>query len=130
MELEATREVKELLPATLRERSEEIAGICGTAIPYEIDLPSIHTLAEAIHFLDYLACRRLHTALRAICSDDAGREAVRKGLKRVRLRNVTHIEQMRMTFSAGVLEMHCAYEQGARGVHGEEAIHQLLLTAL
>ena len=65
--------------------------------------------AEALNFIDNISCHRLNMALRMICQDDLGKEAVRDGLKLVRLKNVKDKAAMRLTFEAGVLEMHCAY---------------------
>jgi hypothetical protein len=48
-------------------------------------------------------------ALRTICTDDMGRQAVRDGLKKIKLKNVKDKSAMRMSFDNGVLEMHCAY---------------------
>jgi len=52
-------------------------------------------------------------ALRTICRDDMGKEAVRDGLKKVKLVNVKSNDDKKMTFEGGVLEMHVAYAQGA-----------------
>lgn len=43
---------------------------------------------RVLNFLDNLSCHRLNLALRGICQDDMGKEAVRDGLKLVRLKNV------------------------------------------
>ena len=68
---------------TLPERSREIAEICGNAIPYEVDWPGIENDAAALNFLDNLSCHRLGMALRMICSDEMGCQAVRQGLSLV-----------------------------------------------
>ena len=130
MGLPERRKVKELQDITLPERSREIAEICGQAVPYEVDWASIENDAQALNFLDNLSCHRLNMALRVICQDDMGRDAVREGLKLVRLRNVADPAQRHLAFAAGVLDMHCAYAQGTNGMHTDGAIRELLLAGL
>jgi hypothetical protein len=130
MGLPERRKVKELQDATLPERSREIAEICGKAVPYEVDWASIENDAQALNFIDNLSCHRLNMALRMICQDEMGKEAVREGLKLVRLKNVADPSQRHLAFAGGVLEMHCAYAQGTAGMHADGAIRELLLAGL
>src|SRR6476661_1088678 len=88
MGLNERRKIKELQDVTLPGRVKEIVEICGTAIPYEVDWDSLADDAEGLNFLDNLSCHRLNMALRVICQDDMGKEAVRDGLKLIRLKNV------------------------------------------
>ncbi|HTL26028.1 MAG TPA: hypothetical protein VL280_05390 [Burkholderiales bacterium] len=130
MGLNERRKIKELQEVTLPGRVKEIEEICGKAIPYEVDWDSLADDAEALNFMDNLSCHRLNMALRTICIDDMGRQAVRDGLKLVKLRNVKEKSAMRMSFDKGVLEMHCAYALRTEGMHGDTAIKDLLLTKL
>jgi hypothetical protein len=130
MGLPERRKVKELQEATLPERSREIAEICGEPVPYEVDWASIENDAQALNFIDNLSCHRLNMALRVICQDEMGKQAVREGLKRVRLKNVAEPSQRHLAFAGGVLEMHCAYAQGIAGMHSDSAIREVLLAAL
>ncbi len=130
MGLPERRKVKELQDITLPERSREIAEICGQVVPYEVDWASIENDAQALNFLDNVSCHRLNMALRMICQDDMGREAVREGLKLVRLRNVAEPAQRHLAFAGGVLDMHCAYAQGTNGMHTDGAIRELLMAGL
>jgi hypothetical protein len=130
MGLAERRKIQELKDSTLPARSREIAEICGAEIPYEVDWASIEHDALALNFLDNLSCHRLNMALRTICIDDMGREAVRESLKQVRLKNVAEPAQRQVTFKDGVLEMHCAYAQGASGMISDSAIRDALMTAL
>src|SRR6478609_1884518 len=99
------RKIKDLQDVTLPARVKEIEGICGKAIPYEVDWDSLADDAEGLNFLDNLSCHRLNMALRVICQDDMGKEAVRDGLKVIRLKNVKDKAAMRISFDGGVLEM-------------------------
>lgn len=130
MGLQERRMIKDLQEKTLPERSREIAEICGAEIPYEVDWASLENDAQALNFVDNLACHRLNMALRTICIDEMGREAVRDGLKQVRLHNVATPEQRRIAFDSGVLEMHTAFAHGAQGMHSDSDIRQVLLAGL
>lgn len=130
MGLNERRKIKELQDATFPGRVKEIEEICGKAIPYEVDWDSLADDAEGLNFIDNLSCHRLNMALRVICQDDMGKEAVRDGLKLVKLRNVKDKAQMKMTFEGGVLEMHCAYAKGTEGMFGDAQIRELLVKKL
>jgi len=130
MGLEEKRRIKELQEVTLPERVREIEEICGTPIPYDVDWDSLADDAAGLNFLDNLSCHRLNMALRTICADDLGKEAIRDGLKVVKLRNVADVSDKQVTFADGVLEMHCAYAQGASGMIPDGEIHDVLLAGL
>ena len=130
MGLEEKRRIKELQEVTLPERVREIEEICGAPIPYEVDWDSLADDAAGLNFLDTLSCHRLNMALRTICVDDLGKEAIREGLTLVRLRNVADVAEKAITFGDGVLEMHCAYAQGASGMIPDGEIHDVLLAGL
>src|SRR6516164_4599973 len=109
MGLNERRKVKELQDTVFPGRVKEIEEICGAPVPYEVDWSSISDDAGALNFIDNVSCHRLNMALRMICLDEMGKEAVREGLKLVKLANAKDKAGMKMTFSGGVLEMHCAY---------------------
>ena len=69
-------------------------------------------------------------ALRTICIDDMGKEAVRDGSSKIKLKNVKDKSAMQMSFAGGVLEMHCAYALRTDGMHGDNAIRELLVAKL
>ena len=69
-------------------------------------------------------------ALRVICSDDIGKEAVRDTLKKVRLRNVKSAEEKSLAFADGVLEMACVYAAGLDGAFSDNQIQAELLAHL
>lgn len=130
MGLAEKRKIKELLETTLPERVKEIEEICGRAIPYEIDWNSLAEDAEALNYLDNISCHRLNMALRVICQDDLGKEAIRDGLTLVKLKNVKDKASMKMAFDDGVLEMHCDYAKGASGMFSDGEIRELLMNKL
>lgn len=130
MGLNERRKIKELQETTLPERVKEIEEICGQAIPYEVDWDSLADDAEGLNFLDNLSCHRLNMALRTICADDMGKEAVRDGLKLIKLKNVKDKAQMKISFDDGVLEMHCAYALRTDGMYGDNEIREVLMAKL
>src|SRR5438128_6176490 len=103
MGLNERRKIKELQDTTLPGRVKEIEEICGKAIPYEVDWESLADDAAGLNFIDNLSCHRLNMALRVICRDDMGKEAVRDSLQLIKLGNVQDVSDMSMTFEGGVL---------------------------
>jgi hypothetical protein len=130
MGLNERRKIKELQDTVIPGRVKDIEEICGKAIPYEIDWDSLADDLEGLTFLDNLSCHRLNMALRMICQDDLGKQAVRDGLKLVKLKNVKDKSAMKMAFENGVLEMHCAYAQKTDGMFGDNQIRELLINKL
>lgn len=129
MGLNERRKIKELQETVLPGRVLEIEEICGRAIPYEVDWDSFADDLEGLNFLDNLSCHRLNMALRVICSDDLGREAVQEGLTSIHLRNVPK-EEMRLEFTDGVLHMSCAYALRTDGMWSDNQIREALMARL
>ena len=130
MGLNERRKVKEMQETTFPGRVKEIEEICGAPIPYEVDWASLSDDAEALNFIDNLSCHRLNMALRVICQDDMGKEAVREGLKSIKLKNVKTPAEMSIGFQGGVLEMHCAYALRTDGMFSDIVIRELLVKNL
>lgn len=130
MGLAERRKIKELQDVTLPGRVREIEEICGVPIPYEVDWDSLADDAEALNFLDNISCHRLNMALRVISMDEMGKEALREGLKKVRLKNVKTPAEMSIAFQNGVLEMHCAYALRTEGMYSDSAIREVLMKGL
>ena len=131
MGLNERRKIKELQDTTIPERTAEIAEICGGGtITYDIDWDSFADDMEALNFLDNLSCHRTNMALRGICMDDMGREAVRDGLKLIKLKNVQTKPEMQISFNKGTLEMHLAYALRTDGMYSDNEIQALLEKSL
>ena len=126
MGLNERRKIKDLQDTTFPARVEEIEEICGVAIPYEVDWESLGDDMEGLNFIDNLSCHRLNMALRPICQDDMGKQAVREGLKKIVLKNVKTKDAMKISFQGGVLEMHCAYALRTDGMYSDNQIRELL----
>jgi hypothetical protein len=130
MGLAERRKIKELQDTVIPDREKEIVEICGAAIPYDIDWESLADDPAALNFIDNLSCHRLNMALRVICMDDMGKEAVRDGLKKVRLKNVKDKASMQIKFADKVLEMHCAYAMQTDGMYSDNEIREVLMKGL
>ena len=130
MGLNERRKIKELQDETFPGRVKEIEEICGAPIPYEVDWESLADDGPGLNFIDNVSCHRLNMALRMICQDDMGKQAVRDGLKQIKLKNVKDKSSMKMTFDGGVLEMHCAYAQRTDGMFSDNQIRELLTNKL
>ena len=130
MGLNERRKIKDLQDTTFPGRVKEIEEICGKPIPYDVDWDSLADDLEALNFIDNISCHRLNMALRVICQDDMGKEAVREGLKLIKLKNVKDKKDMKITFTGGTLEMHCAYAQRTDGMFSDNEIRELLIKNL
>ncbi len=62
--------------------------------------------------------------------DDMGREAVREGLKSIRIVNVPAMAQRALGFEAGVLTMTAPWGMGAEALHRDGEIRELLMARL
>ena len=131
MGLAERRKIKELQETTLPERTAELTEISGGgAITYVVDWDSFADDLEGLNFLDNLSCHRTNMALRVICADDLGKEAVRDGLKQIKLKNVKTRPEMQISFEHGVLEMHCAYALRTDGMYSDSEIREVLMRGL
>ena len=118
------------VPGRWRRASEGGQHRAERATQDEVDWDSLADDMEGLNFLDNISCHRLNMALRVICQDDLGKEAVRGGLKKVKLKNVKSKADMKMTFDGGVLGMHCAYALRTDGMFSDDEIRTLLLQKL
>ena len=130
MGLPEKRKMKELQEVTFPGRVKEIEEIVGVAIPYEVEWETLADDAEALNFIDNISCHRLNMALRGICVDSFAKDAVRDGLKLIKLKNVKDKAQMLIQFKGGVLEMHCAYALRTDGMFGDNEIQKVLEAGL
>jgi hypothetical protein len=126
MGLTEKRKMKELQTETFPERLKELEEITGGTIAYDVDWDSFADDYEALNFLDNLSCHRTNMALRVICSDALGKEAVQESLKTIKLKNVPTKADMQIGFGGGVLEMHLAYALRTDGMYSDNEIRAVL----
>jgi hypothetical protein len=130
MGLEERRRIKELQEVTLPGRVVEIQEICGVPIPYDVDWNTFADDAAGLNFLDNVSCHRLNMALRVICSDAMGKEAVKDGLKWIKIKNIKDKAARKLAFDGGTLTMECAYAAGLDGAFSDNEIRAELLKKL
>jgi hypothetical protein len=130
MSLEVKRKVKEYQDKIVPGRAKELAEISGSDISYEVDWGSFGDDMTALNFFDNLAFHRINMAFRQLGNDEFTKDAIKAGLKVIRIRNVKDKSEMKISFGGGVLEMHCAYGLRLEGCYNESDIHKALLAGL
>lgn len=130
MGLEERRKIKELQDITLPERTQELTEITGGAIAYDVDWESFADDLEGLNFLDNLACHRINMALRVICSDDLGKEAVCESIKAIRLTNSTEMGDRSISLGEGVLELKYPFAMRTEAYYSDNEIREFLLSKL
>jgi hypothetical protein len=130
MGLQERQKIKEYQDKIVPGRRKELAELSGSDIAYEVDWDSFADDLTALNFLDNLAFHRVNMAFRHLGGDQVVKDAVRDGLKTIRLKNVKEKSEMKITFSGGVLEMHCAYGQRLDGIYNENKIYEVLVAGL
>lgn len=130
MGLEERRQIKQLQDVQIPERTAELAEITGSPIAYDIDWSSFADDAEAIRYLDNVACHRINMALRTLCVDQLAKDAVKDSLKTIRIKNVKAESERGMSLAGGVLDMKFSYAQGLSGACNDRDIYQTLVKAL
>ena len=128
MGLEERRKIKELRDTVVPEREKELVEISGVPIKYEIDWDSFDL--DALNFMDNISCFRIAMAMRVICTDELGKEAVADGLKLIKLQNAKAKEDMKLNFTAGVLELHNAHGLRTSGMFSDNEIRETLTKGL
>lgn len=130
MGLQERQKIKEYQDKIVPGRRKELAELSGSDIAYEVDWDSFADDPTAINFLDNLAFHRVNMAFRHLGGDQVVKDAVRDGLRTIRLKNVKDKSGMRITLSGGALEMHCAYGMRLDGIYNENEIHKVLVAGL
>lgn len=130
MGLEERRKIKELQDITIPERTAELAEITGGAISYHIDWDSFADDLEGLNFMDNLACHRINMALRVICSDDLGKEAVVDAVKSIALRNTKDASDRSMSLEGGTFAMQYPFAMRTDAYFSDGEIREFLLQKL
>ena len=130
MGLAERRKIKEFQDTILPGRVKEIEEICGAPIPYDVDWETFSDDLEALHYMDNVSCHRLNMALRVICQDDMGKEAIRDVVKKIKLKNVKDVGAKSLSFGDGALDMQCAYAHKMEGAFSDNEIRDLLMKHL
>ncbi len=132
MGLRERRQVQHYQTTVIPEVRAELQRLAGGAeIAIEIDWSTFENSAEALDQLEHQALGRVVDAVRRICIDDLGREAVRAGLKVVAIIDVPTVAEKGISFADGRLEVQGAYGTGdSAGMPQDSEIQHLLEDAL
>jgi hypothetical protein len=130
MGLEERRKIKEYQDVIVPRRRKELTEITGADIAYDIDWDSLADDLTALNFFDDLAFHRINMAFRYLATDQMAKDAIRDGVKTIRIKNVKEKGDMKLAFSGGVLEMHCAYGLRLEGIYPPTEIERQLKAGL
>jgi hypothetical protein len=111
-------------------RQKELTEISGATIPYEVEWASFDGDAKGIEWLEHNGPQQVSMALRGICHDALGKEAIQGGLKKVVLRNCKDVAAKALSFQGGVLTLHCAWAQSPGGRFNDREIQACLEAGL
>lgn len=130
MGLQERRAIQTATESWLPKRSAEIEQICGKSIPFEIDWESFDGDLKGIEWLEHNGPHQVGMALRGLCRDDIGREAVQQGLSKVILHNVAEPAAKQVSLRDGILELSGAFAQSPSGRLDHKAIQACLEESL
>jgi hypothetical protein len=123
------RLIKEAKESWLPGEAEDIRNVVGAPVELDIDWASFETDEAALKTLQHLGVRKFSNALRVICVDDLGKEAVREGVKRIIVTN-KQAPPGEVTCKDGVVTLSFAFAKGSEGCIGDLQIARILERAL
>jgi hypothetical protein len=120
--------VSKRIPERLAQMHNATAG-ATEKVQVEVDWPSILDDKPALDSL-WAYWEQPLSAIEEICGDDLGKEAVKGGLKKVMIRNVTQPDQVGAVFAGGVLTVQMNFKEGGNGTPVWDAIKQVVEAGL
>lgn len=130
MGLAERRAAQAALGGWLPKRTAELAAISGTDIAYEIDWSSFDGDSKGIEWLEHNGPHQVSMALRGLCRDALGKEAVQQGLSKIVIENVADAEARSVTCEGGVMTLRGAFSQSPRGRVDHKEIQSCLEASL
>jgi hypothetical protein len=130
MSLEEKRAIKAAEDGWIKGRLAELHELCGGAIPYAFDWASFAGDLKSIEWLEHNGPHQVNVAVRQICVDDLGREAVRSAIKNIAFSCVKAASEKRVVLADGVLHVAGHYAEGIAGTVREAEIKAYLLEKL
>ncbi len=110
MGLETKRAIKEVIEKALPEYASMITEAAGKDIPFEFNWESFGNNAENIRRVEKMFLRIIADALKEICSDELGKEAVNESIHQISLTNVEEKDQIDISLSEGCVQVKIAFE--------------------
>ncbi len=130
MGLQERRAMQTAEESWLPKRTQELEQISGASIAYEIDWSTFDGDTKAIEWLEHNGPQQISMALRGICGDALGKEAVAEGLTKVVIENVPEGDAKEVAFESGILKLKGAFAQSPRGRLDHKAIQSCLEAGL
>jgi len=130
MGLETKRAIKNAEDGWIVARRAEVKDICGGEIPVEYDWAGFGDDTKSVEWLEHNGPQQVCMALRTICRDDMGKEAVRSAVKKIVFRCAPSAAGKSVKFEGGVLEVIGKYSEAAAGTVRDKAIAECLMKAL
>ncbi len=112
MGLEEKRLVKQLKDEVVPRYEKELTAIVGSPITYDVDWDGFAEDRDALGYFESRILTEVQTALRAICRDDLGKEAVQDAIKTVRVGNRDNSSCDDITISGEALHLACDWGYG------------------
>jgi len=124
------RLIKEAKEAWLPGEQQEMESIAGTPIAVDVQWSSFETDEAALKNLQHCGVRKLVNALRVICRDDLGKEAVRDSIKRIVVINQQAGGEATVGLEGGTITLACTFNKGPDGCLTDLQIARVLERAL
>ena len=113
MGLEEKRMVKQLKDEVVPRAERELQQITGTKITYDVDWDSFADDADALGYFESRITTEIATALRTLCRDDLGKEAVAEQIKQIQVHNRGDYNCDDITLNGGALKIACDWGYGS-----------------
>jgi hypothetical protein len=113
MGLAEQRKVKNAQDNVIPKVQQQIAEAAGVTMPFDIDWDSFTSDPASLDWLGTTSgLYVIADGLAAVCSDDLGKEALAKGVKKVVVKNVADKASEKVAFEGGTLTVHWAWGKG------------------
>ncbi len=130
MSLEEKRAIKAAEDGWIKVRLAELHELCNGTIPYHFEWASFAGDLKSIEWLEHNGPHQVNVAIRQICIDELGREAVRTAITSIAFACVKTAADKRVTLTDGILQIAGNYGSGIEGTVREGEIKSYLLTRL
>lgn len=110
--------------------NQELRELTGGEQVYDVDWDTFSSDAEGLQNLQGQGFRRINAAIRVICRDDLGKEAMAESVKKILLRDVDDPAQKEITVKDGVITIQCAWGKGGDGYYEDGEIRRIIERAL
>ena len=126
--LEEKRMQQDYTKNKIPEAVKKLKDVCGADIKIEVDWGSFKEKDAFSNF--EFALSQGTGAFEDICQDDVGKEAVKKDVKKMAIKNVNDAKDVKTMFKDGTVHVHFNFKEGANGTTGWTEIKKVVEEAL